>query len=310
MNREKPIESKAKSLLKSLDDRFEELRIIRKQLSSNLEDFSRDRSLENEYKLEGSVLLADSVKRKITVRDNYQNYYEGRDKFKVYIQGNWGSHEFSRVFDSFNKIYQLVFFEEVVIERLRRSGERLDTRNDVYEGAKLHYFITNRESLQVSRINYNSPGDIEFLTKVAEHAPELIKNTILIVTLCKYAPQLIMNLSSAYRKSMEDIFHVRDLRRIDRREERKEKIERFTEDFIDRVIPELAERYIEITDEQKRIILRQAVSELRKKIKNISTTEVVNIVKLIGDVIESLRTIAISESNDKTTIPVFQEIQR
>jgi hypothetical protein len=197
-----------------------------------------------------------------------------------------------------------------VIERLRKSEERLDTRRDVYEDAKLHYFITNRESLQVNKINYNSPGDIEFLTKVAEHAPELIKNTLLIITLCKYAPQLIMNLSSAYRKSMEDIFHVRDLRRIDRRQERKEKVERFTENFIDRIIPDLAERYIEVTDDRKREILRQAVTELRKKIRNISTTEVVNTVKVIEDAIESLRTLAISESNDKITLPAFEEIER
>lgn len=310
MNKEKPIESKAKQLLRNLDQRIEELRIVGQQLSNNLEEFGKYRSLENEYKLEASVLLADSIKRRIAVRDEYSNFYEGRDKFKVFIQGDWGSHEFSRVFESFNKIYQLVFFEEVVIERLRKSEERLDTRRDVYEGAKLHYFITNRESLQVNKINYNSPGDIEFLTKVAEHAPELIKNTLLIITLCKYAPQLIMNLSSAYRKSMEDIFHVRDLRRIDRRQERKEKVERFTENFIDRIIPDLAERYIEVTDDRKREILRQAVTELRKKIRNISTTEVVNTVKVIEDAIESLRTLAISESNDKITLPAFEEIER
>lgn len=310
MNKEKPIESKANQLLSSLDQRIEELRIVRQQLSDNLEEFGRYRSLENEYKLEASVLLADSIKRRIAVRDEYSNFYEGRDKFKVFIQGDWGSHEFSRVFESFNKIYQLVFFEEVVIERLRRSEERLDTRRDVYNDAKLHYFITNRESLQVNKINYNSPGDIEFLTKIAEHAPELIKNTLLIITLCKYAPQLIMNLSSAYRKSMEDIFHVRDLRRIDNKKEMQDKIERFTQNFIDRVIPDLAERYIEITDDRKREILRQAVMELRKKIKNISTSEVVNTVKVIEDTIESLRTLAISESNDKITLPVLQEMFR
>lgn len=305
MNKEKPVESKAKELLRNLDQRLEELRIVGQQLSDNLEEFGKYRSLENEYRLEASVLLADSIKRRIAVRDEYSDFYEGRDKFKVFIQGDWGSHEFSRVFESFNKIYQLVFFDEVVIERLRRSEERLDTRRDVYNDAKLHYFITNRESLQVNKINYNSPGDIEFLTKVTEHAPELIKNTLLIITLCKYAPQLIMNLSSAYRKSMEDIFHVRDLRRIDNKKETQDKIERFTQNFIDHVIPDLAERYIDVTDDRKRAILRQAVMELRKKIKNISTTEVVNTVKVIENTIESLRTLAISESNEKINLPLL-----
>jgi hypothetical protein len=310
MNKGKPIESKAKLLLRNLDQRLEALLTVRQQLSDNLEKFEKHRSLENEYKLEASVLLADSIKRRIAIRDEHSDFYEGRDKFKVYVQGTWGSHEFSRIFESFNKIYQLVFFEEVVIERLRKSEERLDTRRDVYEDAKFHYFITNRESLQVNRINYNSPGDIEFLTKVAEHAPGLIKNTVLLIALCKYAPELVMNCSSAYRKSMEDIFHVRDLRRIDRREEKKDKIERFTENFIDRVIPDLAERYINVTDDRKREILKQAVTELRNKIKNISTTEVVNTVKVIEDVIESMRTLAISESNDKITLPDFDEIDR
>lgn len=144
--------------------REEQLSFYNSQLLKQLDEFSRNNTIENEIRLQSWIAYFDKylVRDTKSLRDEYM---PKKGKFKILIDRQWRAFEFDQVFRSIDFIHKLIAVTNKLESNEIGFGESR-TRKYVYEEARLHFYLRPYEELQVSHIYYASPGEIGFEGKL------------------------------------------------------------------------------------------------------------------------------------------------
>jgi len=156
----------AKKYISLLHDLSGELDYSKHRLESNLEKYMSN--LDNKSKIDllssiaffekyFSPLIHDFKSKEYSIIQDEIRY----DEFKLIIDRNWRAYEFKQLFngvDYFHKIYSL---ERKLLKNIP-SSKSYRTRDFYYRYSLLHYYMSLREELSVTKIQYASLGNINF----------------------------------------------------------------------------------------------------------------------------------------------------
>lgn len=295
MNKKENLIRTSERIIDDLNNLQKRIDFLRSKMKDRKNSYEYDSSFENEYELEASILLAEKYASLIpnefqpNRRDEIASI---ENELKFFIDGSWKSHEFSQFFYSINQIYQLVAVTDLALPRLRRSQNTLDTRWGVYKNASLHYFLNTQEDLRVKKIQYNSPGDIEFLSYVAQNAPELMRHVLLILTLVKIVPNFLQKVPTIYRHWVEEINKAKEIRR-------KEEIKGLIQEFFLKRFREIVKQNLNPDEIEKS---SEAINLLIDNIQKVSDENIVDGIKLTQNTFEALSSLSHLYQNKKIEI--------
>ena len=157
---------KAKKYISLLHDLSGELDYSKYRLESNLEKYLSNLDIKSKVDLLSSIaffekyffsLIHELKSKEYSIIQEEIRY----DEFKLIIDRDWRAYEFKQLFngvDYFHKIYSL---ESKLLRNIAPS-KSYRTKDFYYRYALLHYYMSIREELSVTKIRYASLGDIKF----------------------------------------------------------------------------------------------------------------------------------------------------
>lgn len=152
---------RAEKYLELIDQRIKEYRILGDNLYKAKEDYRQNPNFENRLRLEALIAYFEKFELSKFFQIPEKEYELSKEYLTVYIDKNWRAFEFDRIFkglDFLNKLY-------TVEHKLQSRESRMvkgESRSYIYERAKLYHYLAPFEELQVTRIQYASPGLINF----------------------------------------------------------------------------------------------------------------------------------------------------
>ena len=284
--------------LSSLQEIIEQVNYIRNKISTGQENYNQSKSYENRLELESALLLYNRYLRYGSFdlldynRGVFQQSAYGAT-FNISVDGEWSAFEFEDTFGAINQLYELSF----VGERIKNNQLDIPRTNSFarsdYENGNLFQFLDYDDELRVKRVSYNSPGDIEFFSLVAEHSPEIIKTVLISFGLIKLIPDLCMRIPAIYRNWIQEIATSREIRRRDRQ---LELLQSFFEIQISRLINE------ELDGEQREKV-NQSLDEIFKVIMVIVERNATDGINMTKDSFVSLSHLAKMYKKKKINLP-------
>lgn len=152
---------RAEKYLELIEQRIKEYRILGDNLYRAKEDYRQNPSFENKLRLEALIAYFEKFELSKFSQIPEKEYELNKENLTVYIDKNWRAFEFDRIFkglDFLNKLY-------TVEHKLRSRESRMfkgESRRYIYERAKLYHYLAPFEELKVTKIQYASPGLINF----------------------------------------------------------------------------------------------------------------------------------------------------
>lgn len=259
-------------------------------LHSDLENLSREyREIEFpppyvEVHLRASVLLFESYfMTHLSLRppSPEELTLAQENRLNLFLEGDWLTHEMGSLLFSVNTIFQLFALRDVGLGRVRGEKETPQTRKDVYDHAKLFYYLRPDEELKIRRIHFSSPGDMELVTQLTSLVPAL-RDTIAIILLARLATRLVRELPSLLRHTIEELTRTKQIIRDDQ-------LRRILHDEIIKKIKEKTPQNLtEIEAEQ----VHNAVALLDKTINQVTAYNVADPIRLTTRIFDALSSIA------------------
>jgi len=172
-----------------------------------------------EVRLRASLLLFESYFYKWISLPEYSGFKKDDPRktgtMNFTINGSWLTHEMGRLFFSVNTIFHLFAVRDIGLQKIKiDSDSEVITRKDVYENAKLFYYLRSQEELKIKRIVFSSPGIIGLLNQLPALMPSM-KDTVVVLYLVYIASRAIRELPSIYRNYVEEITNSREKLRHD-----------------------------------------------------------------------------------------------
>lgn len=163
-----------------LFERFiESLHYAYTEFETHLQHYERVQDPQTTIDLQSSVayferfvfpLISSQQTEKITSIEN-------SDTLLLGVNGYWRAYEFRQFFDSVDYLHKIY----AIGGKLRREAPDLRlrrgmTRSVVYRQARLYYYLSPREELQVRQIKFSSPGLVNFegIGEVVKEVRELV----------------------------------------------------------------------------------------------------------------------------------------
>ncbi len=196
--------SQAEAYLQQLDQIAEEIFYSREQFREHLNVFQRKQDFQSRIDLQGSIAHFEKylLPLLIQTRQDYEiTDIQEQDVFSIGIDGDWKAYEFRQLFNSidyFNKVYvmQTKLQRNTPDVRLRQGR----TRSYIYREARLYYYLSIREELRVQRVQFASPGYINFEGDKA--ALEKVKDTVQYAITQGWVKMLVDNFFSALNEQL------------------------------------------------------------------------------------------------------------
>jgi hypothetical protein len=217
----------------------------------------------------------------------------GGQRFRTSIRGRWTAHDFSRFISGVNVVYRLIAVMQVAVPRLYRGGRATETRQDIYDGARLYYYLYRDEELQVSRATFASPGEMEFFSTLAASAPQIIKDSLWILALAALVPRFVRTLPSLYRHWVQEVAAANATRR---NEQLQSELHRF---FVGR-LRDLERSQLPDT---VRADASAAFGRMRDAILKLHEVTLANPIALTGHIFDALSDIARLVQAGKASLP-------
>lgn len=262
---DKMLVTKAEHAVRALDNFLERLHIIQRDLQNLLHDYTTYSPplLEAEIRLRAMTSLFDTYFRHQLVametRLDEPKDFMSETPLLLLISGKWLSHEMGQILYSINNIFQVFAVQEIAIGRSRVGhDEPVRITDDVYKNAKVFYFLHPDEQLQLRRLVFASPGEIELVSQIVALVPALSK-TAAVIYLAKIATPLIRDIPNIYENWVKKFINVREMKR---QEQRAKVLDTF---FMEKLKAEVKERFTE--SQQPNII--KAIESLHSANKDI-----------------------------------------
>jgi len=157
--------SQAESYLRQLRELRDELKYAEYEFDRRLEKYRNEVNPETRINLQSSIAQYEKYILPFAIAQQKEEtpIIENADSLTLNIDGYWGAYEFRQLFDGIdylNKLYTV---------RSKLEGRSQDfrvpnsmTRSSVYRKARLSYYLSTREELRVKRIQFASPGSVNF----------------------------------------------------------------------------------------------------------------------------------------------------
>ena len=246
--------NQAETYLEQLERYIQELDYIRHQLRDRLERYRYDDDPPARIDLQGSIahfekFVLPSIFEK---QERTVSRIENARILTLGIDGGWGVYDFKQLFDSIDYLgkFYTVDYKLVRDSPDFRIGRRM-TRSYVYRGGKLYYYISPREELRVRRMEFSSPGLINF-EGVGEVIRELRATIDYIIT-------------GQWVKGIIDTYYSLKNREINRETRRYEELARLAE-ARSRIAKADAERARSIYQQiESHSLIKEAIRQTRQQ---------------------------------------------
>jgi hypothetical protein len=294
--------NRAHEALQQLEAVSERYRVILDELRRTLSDYLSAPEPEplRIIRFEATLRFAESESSKADVLTGAVTEPTGTitdgiisQRFRAPIRGRWMAHEFSRFIGSVNLLHQLIAVRDIAMPRLYHGGRVTETRQDVYTGARLYHYLHLGEELRIARVEFASPGEIEFLTVLATHTPQAARDFFGLLALVVIAPRFIQTLPSLYRHCVQEFATAREILRNDRL---RQEIHKF-----------FMARLRELENDCVRPNSRDAASETLQKLENtilkLDEAGLANPIILGERVFDSLSSISRLVQSGKASLP-------
>lgn len=257
-----------------LDDACERLQQLKKIIEDNYyianSTSDEQRRIEAQITLRGAMLLYENYARPLSsyIYQLSESKLrplptESSPKMAIGLEGQWISHELSRLLGSLNYLHNL----GAVHRKLRQLDYRLErsqTRSHIFKNAQLYFYLEREEELKISQIHLASPGIIEFSVLTAQAGMFLVSILIFI----SQAPKFFDSIVTSWNKLKNSL---REQRQHDREEYIEQEIHRY---FMEDVLPLLRTNNSDLNPEAI-MQLQQAIIEIshKKLVEPISATD-------------------------------------
>ncbi len=215
---EDPLNLEVRRSIEHISFLIERLNTLRKNIEKDYE--YRD-DVDKEIRLRGSLLLYETYVRGIGSLFPDEKYLmkkvtpKSDGNLVIAIDGDWLSHELSRMLGSLTVMHNFFFVDKKLLEkdadyRLIRGAERWD----IYRKAKFHFYLRRNEELRIKSLHLASPGVVEFTSVCAPYAAWIISFLIILTKAGKTFDSLI----TVWKR-------LKDTLREIRADKRREKVE-------------------------------------------------------------------------------------
>ena len=221
--------SQAEISLAKLERSIDQLKVLYNDIENLLNSYRHDTSPEIEVRLRACTNLFETyfINQLKLSGESISEEYD--TKLCLFVDGNWLTHEMGSLLFSINTIFQLFSLRELGIYRIKSEDGLPRTRKDVYDYAKLFYYLTPEEELKIKKIHFASPGEIELITQLTTLIPAL-KDVIFLIFITGFATKLLRGLPAIFRHWL-NTYHI--TRQSIRENERREAVHRFFMEAID-----------------------------------------------------------------------------
>lgn len=157
--------SKSELYLRELERIAEEINYLRYEFENRLSHFKQEDNPKTKIDLLSSIAYVEKYILPFTAIQQFdvQLEYEGSQILAFGLDGNWGAYEFRHLFEGIDFLNKLL----TIRDKLERDSPdfRLQqgyTRAPVYRKALLQYYLSTSEELRVRRVEFGSPGLVNF----------------------------------------------------------------------------------------------------------------------------------------------------
>ncbi|MCB9826671.1 hypothetical protein H6804_00120 [Candidatus Nomurabacteria bacterium] len=170
---------RAEKYIQLIETRVIELDELRKLIKDTLNEYRNNPSYLNQVRLSGLIAHFERFELLKFAHVLEKEYEQSSEKLTIFIDKDWKAFEFDKIFksvDFLNKLY--------TIQRKLQSGESRintgETRKYIYDNAKLYHYLAPFEEIRVTKIEYASPGLIDFngADKIIGKIASFIEKTI------------------------------------------------------------------------------------------------------------------------------------
>ena len=285
--------SQAKITLAKLRRSIDQLKVLYSDIDNLLNSYQYDTSPEVEVRLRACTNLFESYfinQLRLSEKSAKSVSEEYDTKLCLFVDGNWLTHEMGSLLFSINTIFQLFSLRDLGIYRIKNEGGFPRTRKDVYDYAKLFYYLTPEEELKIKKIHFASQGEIELVTQLTTLIPAL-KDVIFLMVITGFATKLLRDLPAIFRHWI-NTYH--DTRQSIRENQRREAVHRFFMDAIDGKLIDNKE-FQKISTNLEDFEIEQvgkALALLDRSIAKVVEPKIADPVRLTSRMFESLSSIA------------------
>ncbi|MBX2892180.1 MAG: hypothetical protein KF734_14730 [Saprospiraceae bacterium] len=152
---------RAEKYIDFLQNRIVEYNELLGLLREALNNYRSNPNYSNQIRLSGLIAHFERFELPKFAHVLEKEYEQLPEKLTIYIDKDWKAFEFDKIFksvDFLNKIYTL--------QRKLTTGESRinagESRDYIYKNAKLYHYLAPFEELKVTKIEYASPGLIDF----------------------------------------------------------------------------------------------------------------------------------------------------
>lgn len=245
--------------LDRLNHFLKKINYVRDELENLLQDYTQYPSpeIDTEIKLRAMNSLFESYYLQQILRieqsEKPPSDVNAKQILHLYLSGKWLGYEMGQILYAVNNIFQVFAVQDVAIARSRiGKNDAVRITHDVYQNAKLFFFLHPDEQLQLRKLVFSSPGELELLSQMIALTPALA-NTALFIYLAKKAKGLIRDLPDIYENWIRKYYNTKDIKRKEQRSRILHTL------FIDKLNSEINKRY---TDSEIPIV-KKAFDELR-----------------------------------------------
>lgn len=156
-----------------------ELDELRRLIKDALNDYRNNPNYLNQVRLSGFIAHFERFELPKFSHVLEKEYEQSPEKLTIFIDKDWKAFEFDKIFKSVDFLNKLF-----TIQRKLQGGESRinagETRKYIYDNAKLYHYLAPFEEIRVTKIEYASPGLIDFngAEKVVEKITSFIEKTI------------------------------------------------------------------------------------------------------------------------------------
>lgn len=262
---------------------------------------SQEPSPRVEMRLKASVLLFEHYffsQPTTLLQDREYSPTETTDKLVLSLSGNWLTHELGQLLFSANTIFQLFAVRDIALRRLQYDDGLPRTRKDVYDNAKLFYYLRPDEELKVKQIHFSSPGMVELITQLSTLVPAL-KDAVVVISLASCLAAFVKALPGLYRHYVQEITKARQILRQD---ERMQVVHEFFKAKVQQEIP----RNLSDTEIGQ---ITEVMDILDSSIMKVTEEKVADPVRLAERIIKALSSLGRAFSDKKLAMGHSEDVE-
>lgn len=166
MNSRKVTPNQIDEYIQELESLEKQMDFLRSEMRNGLGHYQNNPGDEiNAIRLQGYVAYYERFVRPAFIETNIptKSFIEPSRKLTIAIDKNWKSYEFKQLFDGVDNLHKIFVLQGKLRKEspdLRISHEM--TRSRVYRYGLLYYYLTPHEEIQVTSVQFASPGSISF----------------------------------------------------------------------------------------------------------------------------------------------------